>query len=518
MNATTHRRGSYTLPAFIHGNFVRDLTSAIAGLEAPRVRYLEKHCFSKFLDADPKLTELRRKRAIEKWRGVELRNRSTNLRLYEQLSEPQLFTDVLVESSRVIRKMIGDKPPYHLLSGSFSGGASTSKRRQPGMVGRKYIGQQHVTIEAWPWALPKLLEASGWLSLNPEILTPEFVDGSVLFTVPKSSDIDRVACKEPDINMYLQKSVGDFLRRRLLARGVNLNDQTINQRRAQTGSLTDKGLATVDLSSASDSMTISLVNRLLPAEWFLFLNAIRSQRICVDGEWHECEMFSSMGNGFTFELESMIFYALCVSAIRLSFRNKGLSYPDVSVYGDDIIIPSKDFGFVKSILNYCGFTVNSSKSFVKGPIRESCGKHYHCGLDITPFYLRRPIKDVSDLIHILNSVREWSSSCRTSFADPCLEDLWLKYSQYVPKKFHGPANFGQRETLVAPSGSALRLTPKRKVSAGVELGDYIAWLDTAERRTHLSDRATTHVVELKTYVSRRGPLYAGTVLEFSHEL
>jgi hypothetical protein len=118
----------------------------------------------------------------------------------------------------------------------------------------------------------------------------------VLFTVPKSSEIDRVACKEPEVNMFMQRSVGAHIRRRLRRVGVDLNDQTVNQHLAKIA--VDQGLATIDLSAASDSITEQLVVNWLPPEWFLLLNRLRVHNVDVDGTLHPLQMFSSMGNGF----------------------------------------------------------------------------------------------------------------------------------------------------------------------------------------------------------------------------
>ena len=198
------------------------------------------------------------------------------------------------------------------------------------------------------------------------------VKGNVLFTVPKKTDIDRCACKEPDINMFLQKGVGNHIRSRLRKHAINLNDQSRNRRLAQEGSVALGQLATIDLSSASDSISIEVVRLLLPNEWFEYLNDIRSHFTEIDGENHRLEMFSSMGNGFTFELESLIFFVLC-RAVQYFTGTPGV----LSVYGDDIVLPSEIFYDAEFVLRKFGFSVNSDKSFHTGPFRESCGGHCH---------------------------------------------------------------------------------------------------------------------------------------------
>jgi hypothetical protein len=93
--------------------------------------------------------------------------------------------------------------------------------------------------------------------------------------------------------MYLQKGVGNHIRRRLRRVGVNLNDQSVNRSLARMGAATGE-VATLDLSSASDTVTIEAVRLLLPDDWFLYLNDIRSQEVLVEGTYVRTEMFSSM--------------------------------------------------------------------------------------------------------------------------------------------------------------------------------------------------------------------------------
>jgi hypothetical protein len=242
--------------------------------------------------------------------------------------------------------------------------------------------------------------------------TLNIVESSVLFTVPKSSHIDRIACKEPEINMFLQKSVGDFIRNRLKKFGINLNDQRINQGLARDA--LRHGLATVDLSSASDSISRQLVFELLPFEWWSHMEDIRSKSVILPcGKTHILEMFSSMGNGFTFELESLIFWALTRATSRITaIRGR------ISVYGDDIVCPNELVKPLTHVFNWVGFVVNLTKSFWSGPFRESCGKHYHNSVDVSPFFLREPVRKKTDIIRLLNRLLEWDGRGWGFFINP----------------------------------------------------------------------------------------------------
>lgn len=102
----------------------------------------------------------------------------------------------------------------------------------------------------------------------------------------------------------------------------------------------------------------------------------------VDGRWIQLEKFSSMGNGFTFELETLIFWALVESLRDLRSQTGGR----VSVYGDDIVCPSDIATDLIELLDFCGFEVNTKKSHWAGLFRESCGEHFFRGKNVTPIY------------------------------------------------------------------------------------------------------------------------------------
>lgn len=446
---------------------------------------------SKYVSEDTDPAETRRRRAIVKWLGVEQRNEKTNARLFNtDPSFKRIGTgwQILLRASSYVEKVIGREPPPDILAnGSFSGGATTSRKRVVGCLYSKFQGRIDATAACWELLQPEVLGMQSWVTLEPEILNPRIVSGNVLFTVPKTAVIDRVAAKEPDANIFCQKAVGDFFRRRLrrVAR-IDLNDQSVNKRLAQHGALTGS-LATIDLSSASDSLSDALVNILLPPKWYALLSALRSPVTDIDGVSHTNEMFSSMGNGFTFELESLVFWALAKSTCHLS-GTRGR----ISVYGDDIIIPTSIARSFFRVLYWVGFTPNSSKSFVDGPFRESCGGHYYRGTDVTPFYLRRPITDVSDLILFLNQLRSWIIRC--SFDGPLgysgietpLVRFWSGLSAFVPRVLRGGYDPTSRTQLVSTDPLASELVekkiPAKRAQTTFQHGMYLHRLSCIENR------------------------------------
>lgn len=253
--------------------------------------------------------------------------------------------------------------------------------------------------------------AASLLGVKPEgefcLLTNCFkiVEHNRLTFVPKNAKTHRSICVEPHGNTWLQLGVGRFLRRRLLERAdIDLNDQSRNQRLAKQGSI-DGSLATIDLSAASDSVATELVSYLLPSDWFELLDRLRVHSTKMpDQSVRRNEKFSSMGNGFTFELESLIFWSLATAACEVA----GVTTNSTSIYGDDIIVPVEVEPLLKEALLYCGFKYNDQKSFVSGSFRESCGTDWFNGTNVRPFFIKEVPKTVNCLIELANKIRLYS--------------------------------------------------------------------------------------------------------------
>lgn len=490
------------LPEGLSNLLIQEVSSL--PLVCPKGKYLKEVWLSKYVSSETAEPIVRRNAAIRKWLAVERDNEATADRLMNTHPDFHVLpgvkmVDFVEFARRLIAQILGDVPSEKALIGAFSGGASTSKPRTSSHPSQKYIGKAHITKEALIWVDILRECLPGWSSYWDQ-LEISVVPGNVMFTVPKKTDIDRCACKEPDINMFLQKGFGRIIRDSLRRVGIDLNDQSINQRLAQQGSFTGD-LATIDLSSASDSVSSYLVELLLPDLWYSALNSVRCRVTDIDGEEHVNEMFSSMGNGFTFELESLIFYALSRTSAYFT-GTPGV----ISVYGDDIIVPSTLYPSLTFVLEWFGFSVNMDKSFYTGPFRESCGGHFINGHDVSPIYLKGPIDRISDLILFLNQLRGWSIVGEVIGCDPDLYDLWSFGASFVPSRFWGGSDYTSRYQLVAPFQGGSKLFPVSK-SSDTGLGGYIHWLNVTAFRTTASDGISTSrkSTELDRMTVRRVP-------------
>lgn len=413
--------------------------------------YQASEFLQKFNDdkANSNSASVRRHRAIEKFLAAEDRNASTNYRLFWETSpfcgEDPEGECVLVKRARYHMSRILGKREWMKFNLQPTNGASTRVRKGPAAALLKLEGEANITVKALPHWLNTI---DGTVLEDVEgLVYPRVVPGSVLFTVPKNAEIDRAAAKEPELNQFLQRSVGLHIRDRLLrVTGIDLTDQSRNRELAARGSKY-RDWATIDLSSASDLISRTLVNRLVPPDWYTYLDDIRSHTMLIDGEPHSMEMFSSMGNGFTFELETAIFWSLAKAILDCCDLSQN-PHNEVFVYGDDIVCSPALAKRISTIFPWFGFKINKKKSYWSGPFRESCGGHYYNGSDVTPFYLRNPLRELPDLLKILNEFRAWIVR-----VDPfCLEakPLWDEWARKVPAALRGGKDLGETMCLVSP--------------------------------------------------------------------
>lgn len=320
--------------------------------------------------------DYRRNAALRKFWECEAMNHSTNQRLAGAMGHP-----LIVEARSILCSVLGpickaDITHIYSHCRPGKGGTTTLKRDDADRTTKAQI----------PWAvtprLKPLVEGIyDRLEIDHYVQTVE--------TVPKDSFVDRCILKQPDANIAFQRAVGQLLRQRLNTRTfLRPSDQSRNRHLASNG--LDWQLATIDLSSASDTISKQLVRLLFCEEallpWLHLLQLGRVDTVWKDGHEVELNMWSAMGNGYTWELETLIFYAVSLAAMRLAWKE--CRFFEHGVYGDDIVVPVDCVDQVCTALEFCGFSVNKRKSFWQGDFRESCGTDWFRGKDVRPFFLR----------------------------------------------------------------------------------------------------------------------------------
>lgn len=282
-----------------------------------------------------------------------------------------------------------------------------------------------------------------------------YVDCSRLTTVPKQNDIDRVICIEPSLNMYFQLGLGGLLEERLRGFfGIDLALQPDRNRElARQGALYGT-FSTIDLKSASDSISMELCRRVLPKDVLDWFTVFRSPACELpDGSQVPLQMMSTMGNGFTFPLQTLLFAAM-VKAVAIesggltSIRNPSGNVKDPSsklgnwgVFGDDIIVETKLFPRLRHLLHILGFTPNLDKSFSEGPFRESCGADWYEGQPVRGVYIK-DLSTVQSRFTAINSLNDWTA--KTGIPLPNTVRYLLESVPYLPVPFNESGDAGVR--------------------------------------------------------------------------
>jgi hypothetical protein len=217
-----------------------------------------------------------------------------------------------------------------------------------------------------------------------------------VITVPKTLKTPRIIAIEPTCMQYTQQALLevflDELRKDdIFSQIIFFDDQTPNQRLARKGSI-EGDLATLDLSEASDRVSNQHVRALLHyfPTFAGAVDACRSRKADVPGHGViRLSKFASMGSALCFPMEAMVFTSIVFQAIAEEL-NRPLSRKlckefvgQVCIFGDDIIIPRRFVPAVVARLETFGFRVNSGKSFWTGKFRESCGRDYYDGHDVS---------------------------------------------------------------------------------------------------------------------------------------
>lgn len=289
-------------------------------------------------------------------------------------------------------------------------------RHGPGMVSDVRLEGNKYSFPNWPERLESAFPIadhgfhsySAWAGDDGRPLEVTSNEGaSKLVAVPKSFDKPRLIAAEPVANMWCQQNVWHFMRTRTertwLGKFVKFGDQTQNQNLCLRGSK-DGSLITVDLKSASDCVTCHAVGQLFRGNprLLLALQATRTRFCNLELHGEELQValrkFSTMGNACTFPVESMLFLSIALAAV---FTSRGVRptkggvealVGQVTVFGDDIIVPRDCRECLYGALEVLHFRVNATKTFDTGLFRESCGVDAYHGVEVTPAYWHAPYR------------------------------------------------------------------------------------------------------------------------------
>lgn len=326
-----------------------------------------------------------------------INNRFRSIRLGGHVSSAD--GALILAVRRIVGEILGDCPQIGDLACYFGPGATVGTKKADACPLNKMRGPLTCSTDLYhSWCLPELIRSfPQWFDHRAEEWTldaegfivmkiPLELEASRLGFVNKNSKTKRSIDVQPVVNAFFQSGIGSYIADRLGDEGVDISDQTANQAAAQSGSVSDD-LVTLDLKDASNSKVYEVIKILMSDRWFELLSASRCGLTTfhngVRRETHRLEMFSAMGNGFTFPLETLIFYSICKATC---------SRPEeIRVFGDDIVVAKADADVVVAALSFFGFSVNMDKSFFEGPFRESCGADFYVGTNVRPYFQKRLI-------------------------------------------------------------------------------------------------------------------------------
>jgi hypothetical protein len=370
---------------------IRQLTLMFAKIEIPVSRKRERAAYKQFMECEQYV--------LDHGRGISAERRA----VFRNMSR-LIFRDTFSRAENQISAW--ELVPRH-------GNGSTADR---------LIGNDKWADQTWTIRLESVVPS--WYYRNTSIrsfsfgrINPESIDydprahlepgsevPSRVTAVPKDARSPRLIAMEPAHMQYAQQALlgffkEDFQKDIFSRKFVDFSSQVPNQLLAKEGSLSGN-LATLDLSEASDRVSNLLVMDLVEGFPHLgdYLQATRSTNADVPGYGIiPLSKYASMGSGLCFPVEAMVFCTVVFIGIQ-NYLNRQLTRKDlrsffgqVRVYGDDIIVPVEYTLSVVEALEAYGFKVNSSKSFWTGKFRESCGKDYYQGEDVSIVRLRQLI-------------------------------------------------------------------------------------------------------------------------------
>jgi len=257
------------------------------------------------------------------------------------------------------------------------------------------------------------------------------------------------------VSSWLTAMIGNLLAQVLVTLGFGIETQSDRNRvLACLGSLLHfVGLnrpATIDLKDSSDSFYERLIGYLL----HFAPNLFRAMKISRDRfvevskgvhkGVHKLHIFGTMGNGFTFPLQTLVYLSLVEGVLRLNgtsvfqvFCSEPRIRPRiraVGVFGDDIILPERFYNTLITVLREIGLIVNEDKSFGEGPFKESCGTDWYNGVNVRPVFCR-DLTSWNDVVSLFNRLVDWSVEHEVYLGNTLaliLRELPVQYRNAVP--------------------------------------------------------------------------------------
>lgn len=262
------------------------------------------------------------------------------------------------------------------------------------------------------------------------------VNGARASSVDKDNDKRRFINVEATFPLLLQRAVARNFLSVLEKNGNKIGDNGFV--RKGDGQLrhrqliADPSKATVDFSNASDSILLRLVEFLFPPHWFKLLSKFRSYTVDIPGygEFTPYKL-SSMGNGFTFEVLSLVLLAI----------GRTLD-TNCSTYGDDVVISNSVADRFVRVCSSVGFQPNMKKTFINSPFRESCGAFFHDNTGYITSFDFHFVDSEADLVTTAN--KAFTIAQAGYSISPSFQKLYTDLLVYARSSLKGPVPIDDR--------------------------------------------------------------------------
>lgn len=280
-----------------------------------------------------------------------------------------------------------------------------------------------------------------------------FVDTLAMTNVPKSYKIDRGIVPTTVIGTLFTGAIGRYIREKCKMIFDIRKLQTKHRIWAKRYSETKK-YVTADLSNASNSFPAWIINALVPRDWYHALSELRIPNYSYKDQTYFGMSYMMMGIGYTFDLETLLFYAIVKAVEEL------LELPSrrISVYGDDLIYHRDLHRHLVYVLDKLGFTINEDKTFVWEPFRESCGGDYYRGIDVRPFQPEGQYKELR----------------RSQYVPLVYKTINGLLARWLPEEIPITLNFLYKEVLRIDK-HLLCVPPDSPAHAGIKSLDKMPW-------------------------------------------
>lgn len=139
-------------------------------------------------------------------------------------------------------------------------------------------------------------------------------------------------------------------------------------------------IGTIDAHAASDCMSLLSFKQLVDKDVFDYVTTVRNRYVSIHGSKRRLVKLSTMGDGWCFLFETLMFVTLAILATYLTaiFRKWSVgrfthALSLIEQFGDDAQVDRLVAETYIDLLELYGFIVNQEKSYYHGVYKESCG-------------------------------------------------------------------------------------------------------------------------------------------------